>query len=123
MAKVLVVDDSADIRDMIIQVLTTFGYEVTGTSLKDDVNSLISCFKPQLILLDVWFGINKATEIYKQIKSAYKKLPVILMSADGDLESHYKDDPADDYLEKPFDIMALKDKVELLLHKECFTSN
>lgn len=116
MAKILVIEDSKDLRDMIITVLQTYGYDVAGSSEDLPVNSVMSQFNPQLVLLNVWLKNTSGEEVCKLIKTAEPGLPVILMSADEKLLVDHESCKADDILEKPFDIVELKNKIERLLN-------
>jgi DNA-binding response OmpR family regulator len=115
MSKILVIEDSDDVREMITVLLKSYGHDVVSSSQTININSIISDANPQLILLDVWLGHQSGREICKQIKTANKKLPVILMSADAKLLADYESCQADDILEKPFDIIELKNKIDKLL--------
>jgi DNA-binding response OmpR family regulator len=114
-AKILVIENSDDVREMITVVLKSYGHDVVSSSETININSIISHANPQLILLDIWLGHQSGKEICEQIKRANKNLSVILMSADAKLLADYESCKADDILEKPFDILDLKDKIDRLL--------
>jgi DNA-binding response OmpR family regulator len=115
MAKIFIIEDSEDVREMIIMVLTTYGHEVTGTSGTIDLTSKIAAFNPHLLLIDVCPGHESGREICKQIKDANAGLPIILMSTSAKLLVDYESCPADDIIEKPFDITELKNKIDKVL--------
>jgi len=118
MAKIFIIEDSEDVREMITMVLTTYGHEVKGTSEKTDLTSKIAAFDPQLVLIDVWPGHESGREICKQIKAANAGLPVILMSTNAKLLVDYESCQADDIIEKPFDITELKNKIDKVLNSK-----
>ena len=115
MAKILVIENSEGVREMIVMVLTTYGHEVTATSETIDLTAKIAAFDPQLVLIDVWPGHESGREICRQIKAADAGLPVILMSTNAKLLVDYELCQADDIIEKPFDITELKNKIEKVL--------
>lgn len=116
MATILVIEDDVEILDMITVVLGTFGHQVVGLSEKVEIDTMVSQYNPQLVLLDVLLRRNfSGREICLIIKKDRPDLPVILMSANPKLLIDYKCCLADDALEKPFNIMELIDKIEKLL--------
>jgi DNA-binding NtrC family response regulator len=114
-AKILVIENSEDVRGMIIMVLTSYGHEVKGISGTIDPVSQILSFDPQLVLMDIWEAHGWGREICKKIKAANAGLPVILMSTNAKLLVDHGSCQANDIIEKPFDIMELKNKTEKAL--------
>ncbi len=115
MAKILIIENSEDVREMLIEVLNTYGHEVLGISDKSNPISNISSFKPHLVLLDASFGYKYRREICQQIKTAYPNLPICLMATDPKLLGNYEFCEANDFIEKPFDITQLKNKIDRVL--------
>lgn len=116
MATILVIEDTVEILEMIDLVLGTFGHDVVGAPGKFEINAMITHYNPQLVLLDVLLRQNlSGREICKMIKTFRPSLPVILMSADAKLLVEYESFNADAIIEKPFDIIELKNKIESLL--------
>ena len=83
MRKVLVIDDDADILELMQQTLEYFGYEVRVTSQAYAAFSLIDAFKPELVLLDFKLDGANGGEICHQIKTNpwTAHLPVVMVSA------------------------------------------
>lgn len=115
MARILVIEDSEDVRQMNSFVLKTYGHEVLSISEKINVNWIISNFTPQVVLLDAWTSYKSRAEICKELKTADTALPIILMLEDEKLLSDIEACDADDIISKPFDIMELKDKIDKVL--------
>ena len=119
MAKILVVDDSEDILEMLGMLLHYKGHEII-TSI-DSVTTIkaINSFSPDLIILDVWLNGNPkgstGRELCKDIKKFYPSLPIILMSANPELLKEFEECGADAIIEKPFDIAVLNHTVDALL--------
>lgn len=123
MANILVIDDADEILEMLTMVLKTFGHEVVGSSGSIEVSKLISFHNPQLVLLDVLLPNMSGKDICKTIKKIKPDLPVILMSANSKLLSHYHPCHADDIIEKPFDMIELKNKIQNLLQRSLTAGN
>ena len=68
-----------------------------------------------LIIIDNNLGGRSGGEICKQLKqnTSVKHIPVILTSAMEDLEQLAKEATADDFLNKPFDMKSLFEKIAL----------
>ena len=65
--------------------------------------------KPDLIILDVWFGPVDGTILCKYFKAqeASKHIPILMFSAARDLRRYTLDAGADSYIEKPFAVTDL----------------
>lgn len=116
MQKILVVDDDDDTLDLVGILLPIHGLTVQKVS--DGENTLMQTriFEPDLILLDINIKGCDGKEICKQLKShdsPFKNIPVILFSAGTDLGKQIAECNADDFIQKPFDLAALVDKIKL----------
>lgn len=112
--KVLVIDDDADILDIISMVLESAGCDVLTANNGRDVSTLVESFSPDIILLDVMIGDIDGRDICKALKAAPETsaTPIIIISAThGWHTSHEKDCKADHYISKPFDIEQLVQEV------------
>src|ERR1700744_3562406 len=107
---ILIVDDDADIRQIISMILNDEGYQTHELDNGRDVNrELVKC-RPDLILLDVQLGDMDGRDICRELKSApaTETIPIIIVSAtNGRYSKDNKDCHPDDYLDKPFDIGEL----------------
>ena len=113
--KILILDDNTDILEILILLLTEFGYEAKPLSSGERVFEEIKEFQPDLLLMDVMLANMNGLKICKEIKlnNQTASLPVILMSGSHDL-ANILDQPGspEDFLEKPFQNNLLVDKVE-----------
>lgn len=117
MATILVVDDSEHLIVLLSQMLTQKGYKVeTAISKKELVNHLLN-LTPDLIFLDIRLSGDDGRKICRDLKanSTYKKIPIILMSADADLLETFAEYGADDMIGKPFDRNLVIDKAAAFL--------
>ncbi|WP_333585983.1 nitrogen assimilation response regulator NtrX [Phenylobacterium sp.] len=105
-ADVLVVDDEADIRDLVAGILDDEGYEVRTASDSESALAAIRARRPALLILDIWMqgGGMDGLELLDLIKSMDPDLPVIMISGHGNIETAVSaiKRGAYDFLEKPF---------------------
>lgn len=118
MAKILVVDDDRNLLYLFPLLLEREGHIVETVSSKDTVNSTLSTFLPDLIILDIWLQREDGRKLCKEIKANHSSnIPVILMSASGKLLNNYKEWNADAGIEKPFDIHVLNKTINEVLSR------
>lgn len=103
--RVYVADDDPAILEIIAMILEDEGFEVEtsvdGKSLQD---GLITA--PDLVLLDIRMSGSDGGEICRTLKSKAntRNIPVILVSANKDINTIATDCLANDFLPKPFEI-------------------
>ena len=117
MHKVLLVDDDADLLEMVDMVLTKQGYNVSTSSNGSSFFDRVHSFKPDLILLDIFLGDADGRTLCRQLKQAtgQKDIPVILYSAGNIPRYTIENSLADDFVAKPFDIKKLAEKMQSML--------
>ena len=115
---ILVMDDDEAILDAFILALTDAGFKVETCSNEDALFTLINKDKiPDLIILDYLLsGINGIT-VCKKLKNnkKTKNIPIIMISAHPDARSVSLNARADDFLEKPFEIEELQNRIKKLI--------
>ena len=111
--EVLVVDDEADIRELVAGVLEDEGYAVRSAADSTGALDAIDDRRPSLVLLDVWLQGSKldGLQLLEQIKRRDPTLPVLMISGHGNLDTAVAAirEGAVDFIEKPF-------KADRLLH-------
>ncbi|HTB52439.1 MAG TPA: response regulator [Ferruginibacter sp.] len=117
MARIIIVDDYKDLQDFFKDMLELNHFEVRSAGSAVELDTLLTTFMPDLILLDVMLGADNGTKICKEIKEKYKEIAIILISANPKLLINYQDCNADDIIEKPFDMYEVLDKINKLLNK------
>lgn len=112
---VLVADDDAAILES-VQLLLEMNNYVVITSTGENIDQLVKEHHPDIILLDIWMGAIDGKELCKKIKanSASTHIPILMVSASNDIAKSLADTGASGYVEKPFDIDALIQKIEEL---------
>jgi CheY-like chemotaxis protein len=113
MTRILVADDDQAILDATKLFLEYEGYEVLTASNGDTVRKLQTDL-PDLILLDVWLSGTDGAEIAHFLKQQEhtRRIPIILFSANRNIEALVAKAGAEDSLVKPFDLLDLLQKVQ-----------
>ena len=105
-ADVLVVDDEADIRDLVAGILSDEGYAVRTASDSEAALAAIRARRPSLLILDIWMqgGGMDGLELLDLVKTLDEDLPVIMISGHGNIETAVSamKRGAYEFLEKPF---------------------
>src|SRR5690606_33065414 len=103
---VLIVDDEADIRELIAGILEDEGYETRLAGHSDQALAAIEERRPSLVILDIWLQGSRldGLEVLKAIKQVHRDLPVVIISGHGNIETAVSAIKlgAYDYIEKPF---------------------
>ena len=103
---VLVVDDEADIRDLVAGILSDEGYAVRTATDSESALAAIRARRPALLILDIWMsGVGMdGLELLDLVKKLDPDLPVIMISGHGNIETAVNaiKRGAYDFLEKPF---------------------
>jgi two-component system, NtrC family, nitrogen regulation response regulator NtrX len=104
---VLVVDDEADIRELVAGVLEDEGYSVRTAADSSGALDAIEDRRPSLVLLDVWLQGSRldGLQLLEQVKARDPTLPVIMISGHGNLDTAVAAirEGAVDFIEKPFE--------------------
>ena len=115
---VLVVDDEADIRTLIKDILTDEGYKVTNAGDATEARAARQDGKFDLILLDIWMPDTDGISLLREW-SAQGDLdcPVVIMSGHGTVDTAVEATRlgAFDFVEKPLSIAKLLRTVERAL--------
>ncbi|MFD0749136.1 PleD family two-component system response regulator [Mucilaginibacter calamicampi] len=109
----MIIDDEAEILELLRHVLQEAGYEVmTGR----DVTDLYEIEKdpPDLLLVDNWLEGKTGHDICYHLKTTPKTsdIPVLLISATPNLARTAESCLADDFIAKPFEITELLEKIK-----------
>jgi len=117
MARVLVVDDDDDIRDVLRRVLEGAGHDVASASDGRDALRQVRSEGTDVVILDILMPVKEGIETLQELLVEFPKLGVLAMSGGGLL-------PSDDYLSsarlfgaarslaKPFDLEELLQAVD-----------
>ena len=122
-ADVLVVDDEADIRDLVAGILSDEGYAVRTANDSESALAAVKSRKPALLILDIWMqgGGMDGLELLDLVKELDADIPVIMISGHGNIETAVSaiKRGAYEFLEKPFK----SDRLLLCVERALETSN
>jgi phosphoserine phosphatase RsbU/P len=120
-ARILVVDDEADISTILTVTLRRAGYEVASAADGIEAIEAIHRQAPDLILLDVMMPRSDGLETLKRIRQhpPTAQVPVIMLTARAGLADKMKgfERGADDYVAKPFEPAEIVVRVAALLKR------
>lgn len=116
--KILVVDDEADIRDILEFNLENAGYKVDSAASAEEALEKLS---PEhgLILLDVMMGGMSGYKMAEHLRAQNNNIPIIFLTAlnaQTDLLAGFSSG-ADDYITKPFSIQEVIVRVKAVLRR------
>ncbi|MEX2231399.1 MAG: response regulator [Cyclobacteriaceae bacterium] len=111
---VLVIDDDKDFQTILKVTLNRSGFKVRSLFDGEIGHTLDEKPFPDIILLDVDLPYANGVEVGKQLKSnaSTRDIPVIMVSANPYVDELCKEAGANDYVQKPFTLKTLIQKVE-----------
>ncbi|MCF7982617.1 MAG: response regulator, partial [Pseudomonadales bacterium] len=103
-SKILVVEDDLELREALHDTLELAGFEVIQMDSGEAALALLEKQKVNMVVSDVNMGGISGHELLERLQHIYPALPVLLMTAYGDVSSavNAMRNGAVDYLVKPF---------------------
>jgi len=103
---ILIVDDEADIRNIVSGILSDEGYRTRTAKNSDEALAAIEARRPHLAFLDIWLQGSRldGLQLLQVVKEAHPALPVVMISGHGNIETAVSAIKmgAYDFIEKPF---------------------
>ena len=103
---ILIIDDEADIRELVAGILSDEGHETRTAHDADSALAAIADRVPRLIFLDIWMQGSRldGLALLDQIKTMHPGLPIVMISGHGNIETAVSAirRGAYDFIEKPF---------------------
>jgi DNA-binding NtrC family response regulator len=109
-ARILVVDDEADIRDLVQEILSEEGYTVDVAGTAAEARTACANQLPDLVLLDIWMPDMDGISLLREWQQSFgQSVPVVMMSGHGTVETAVEATRlgALDYVEKPLSLAKL----------------
>jgi len=104
--EILVVDDEADIRELVAGILDDEGYATRTARDSDEALQAVIARRPSLIFLDIWLQGSRldGLQLLDAFKQEHPELPIVMISGHGNIETAVAaiKQGAYDFIEKPF---------------------
>jgi two-component system OmpR family response regulator len=115
---ILVVDDDAEIRDLLREYLQKHGYRVTVVADGKGMQAAMTAAKPDLVVLDLMLPDEDGFSLCRSLR-ARSGVPVIMLTARGEETDRIVglEMGADDYLPKPFNPRELLARIKSVLRR------
>jgi len=116
--RILVVDDSQLVKDIVRLRLESLGYEVSLASSGEEAMEAVRADPPDLVVLDIRLPGVDGYEVCRRLRQdedpTIRDLPIIALTSMDDTQVGFEAG-MDDYLNKDFDLLDLGDRVDFLL--------
>jgi two-component system, NtrC family, nitrogen regulation response regulator NtrX len=103
---ILIVDDEADIRELVAGILQDEGYSTRTAHDSDDALASVVARRPNLVFLDIWLQGSRldGLQLLDSLKLEHPELPIVMISGHGNIETAVSaiKRGAYDFIEKPF---------------------
>lgn len=117
--RVLIVEDSVAIREMVVEALADAGYVSGGRAHGGGLEDVLAAFRPDMVVLDVMLPGRDGFALIDVVRG-YGDAGIVLLTARDALEDRLRglDSGADDYLVKPFELAELLSRVAAVLRRK-----
>lgn len=122
-ASILIVDDEADIRNLMKGILEDEGFRVRLAGSSKEAYASVAESMPHLVVLDIWLqgSDHDGLKILTNLKEKHPHLPIVMISGHGTIETAVSAirQGAYDFIEKPFKA----DRLILMIQRALETAN
>ncbi|MEK8130299.1 response regulator transcription factor [Paenibacillus filicis] len=125
MAKILIADDDAHIRELITLFLRNEGFEIVEAGDGEEALAIIENSRIDLVILDIMMPVMDGWELCKEIRRVHADIPLLMVTVQGEAGHRVKGFQlgTDDYLTKPFNPLELVLRVKALLKRYMIVSS
>jgi len=115
--KILVVEDEADLRELIFEKLTEIGFQVYAACDGEEGLKKAQEIRPDIIISDVVMPEKDGNQFYKELRLTDfgKKIPFIILTARGKMKDYFEMMEVNGFIEKPFKMVELMAEIERVL--------
>src|SRR5438874_4850141 len=103
---ILIVDDEADIRELVSGILQDKGYITRSARDSNDALAHVASRRPSLVYLDIWLQGSRldGLQLLDEVKIQHAEMPIVMISGHGNIETAVAaiKQGAYDFIEKPF---------------------
>ncbi|MCB1019461.1 MAG: response regulator transcription factor [Bryobacterales bacterium] len=122
MRTIAVIEDDADLHELLLHTLRQNGYQAVGSKTGADALGFLRAVKPDLVLLDILLPGQDGIEICRQVRAdaGLKNVPVVFLTALGDETDRVLglEIGGNDYVVKPFSLRELLARIKIHLRAE-----
>jgi two-component system phosphate regulon response regulator OmpR len=117
-ANVLVVDDDADVRRMLVEYLGAHDYQVDSAANGSEMREMLARRVPDVVLLDVGLPGEDGLTLARYLREHHQVGIIMVTAADGVVDRVVGlEVGADDYIAKPFDPRELRARLKSVLRR------
>jgi two-component system phosphate regulon response regulator OmpR len=117
-ARVLVVDDDADVRRMLVEYLSAHDYEVEAAESGSAMRAALARVVPDVVLLDVGLPGEDGLSLARYLREKHNVGIIMVTAADSVVDRVVGlEVGADDYVAKPFDPRELRARLKSVLRR------
>jgi len=118
MAKILIVDDDAQVTSLLRKVLAAEGYDVTAINNSSKAIQTANSLHPDLFILDLMMPPPDGFTLCSMLRAdpSFARTPILIITAMDISNSKATALGANDYLAKPFNLDELASRIEALLN-------
>ncbi len=113
---ILVVDDEADVREIVAEMISDMGYLVEGAASGEAAQALLNKTSVDLVISDVEMKGMDGLALARWVRNHFPRMPLAIMTAfpSEDLKKMLRQNLVDSYLPKPFQMGELQCLVQNL---------
>jgi two-component system, OmpR family, response regulator len=117
--RVLVVDDEANLVEVITMALRFQGFEVLGAASGREALAAVASFRPHLMVLDVMLPDMEGFDVAARLGAQRAGVPIIFLTARDAVEDKVRglSGGGDDYMTKPFSLEELVARIRTILRR------
>ena len=118
-ARLLVVDDEPNIRDLLAASLRFAGFEVQAAADGNEALKLASEYHPDLVVLDIMLPDMDGFTVLRRLRSTGPRVPVLFLTARDDMADKVQGLTVggDDYVTKPFSLEEVVARIRAILRR------
>jgi len=113
--RILVVDDEALIRQLVVDTLTDEGHEVCAADSGESALSQLAEPRPDLLIVDLRMPGMTGQELVRRQRAESEPIPVVVLSGSSEAKQLGAEMGADAVIHKPFDLDELVRVVEQVI--------
>jgi DNA-binding response OmpR family regulator len=115
--RVLVVEDQDYLREMVVDILSEYGYPALGLADPYIALAQVALLAPELVILDMWMPTMSGLTFLGRLRREppFSALPVIVVSGDRSSSVDILGDAHVEFMLKPFEATVLVERTRALI--------